>query len=82
MDMICLHAKSANGPDVGFTDAADFLFEKRGEFPNQNLLAVFWAPDKMVAELVIDMPGMLRIHAFFVTDVLILVKSMLRPPYP
>ena len=61
--MIGLNVQCTNGPAVGVTDPAEFLLDKRGKFPNQKLLAVFWAPDKMVAELVRDMLGMLRIHA-------------------
>jgi len=48
MDMICLKIERAYGPGVGFTDAADFLFHKRGELTNQNLLAVCATSDKVI----------------------------------
>jgi hypothetical protein len=57
-----MHIERASGPGVGFTDAADFLFNKRGELTNQNLLAVFGTPDKVLGQFRRDMCGMLRIH--------------------
>lgn len=60
--MIGLHIERTYRPGVGFTDATDFLFEKRGEFPDQNLFPVFGAPDKMVSQLVGDVFGVLYIH--------------------
>jgi len=62
MDMIGLHVERAYRPGVGFTNAANFPFEKRCQLPNQNLFAVFGAPDKVVSQLVGDVFGVLRIH--------------------
>jgi hypothetical protein len=41
MHMICLHMESASRPDMGFADAADFLFDKCSKFPHQNLFRYF-----------------------------------------
>jgi hypothetical protein len=48
MHMIWLNIECAYRPGVGFTDTADFLFEKCSEFPNQNLLPVLGTPDKVI----------------------------------
>ncbi len=64
MHMIGLHVERAYRPGIGFTNAADFPVKKRCQFPNENLLPIFRTPDKMVAELVRDMLGMLCIHAY------------------
>ena len=60
--MIFLNSERTYRPGVGFTDATDFLFEKRSKPANENLLPIFRAPDKMVSQLVGDMFGVLRIH--------------------
>lgn len=44
------------------TDAANLLFDERSDLANENLFAVIWASDKVVAELVGDVFGVLRIH--------------------
>jgi hypothetical protein len=62
MDMICLNIQSACRPSVRFTDAADFLVEKRRQFANENLLAVFGTPDKVIGQFVGDVFGVLCIH--------------------
>jgi hypothetical protein len=62
MDMIFLHIERAYRPGIGFTDATDFLFEKRSTFLHQNLLAILATPDKMVRKLVGDVFGVLCIH--------------------
>jgi hypothetical protein len=62
MDMIFLHIERTYRPAVGFTDAAEFLLDKRGKLARQNLLAVLGAPDKVVSYLVGNMFGMLCIH--------------------
>jgi hypothetical protein len=49
MHVIGLHGKRTSRPGIGFTEAADLLFEKRSQFPNKNLLAIFRTPDKMVS---------------------------------
>jgi hypothetical protein len=49
-------------PGVGFTDTTDFLFDKRGELANQNLLPLFRTPDKVRSSFVGDTFGVLRIH--------------------
>jgi hypothetical protein len=46
--MIGLDTERAYRPGVRFTDMADFLFEKRCQFPNQYLFAVFGTPDEVV----------------------------------
>jgi hypothetical protein len=48
MHMIFLPTSRAYDPDVGFTDATDFLFHKRGKLANENLLAVFGTSDKVI----------------------------------
>jgi hypothetical protein len=60
--MILLDVERPYRPGVGFTDATDFLFEKRSKPANENLLPIFRAPDKMVSQLVGDMFGVLYIH--------------------
>lgn len=62
MHMIGVHAESADGPGVRFTDATDFLFEKRCQFPCQNLFPLFGIPDKVIGQFVCDVFGVLRIH--------------------
>ena len=62
MDMICLHVESAYRPSIGFTDATNFLFEKRCKLPDQNLFTVFGAPDKVIGQFIHDVFGVLRIH--------------------
>jgi hypothetical protein len=37
MHMIFLHIERASGPGVGFTDTADFLFDKHSKLAHQNL---------------------------------------------
>ena len=61
--MIGLHGKRTYRPGTGLTDAGDFLFEKRSQFPNKNLLAIFSTPDKMVSSLRRTVFGMRCIHA-------------------
>jgi hypothetical protein len=62
MDMIFLYGKCAYRPGVGFTDATDFVFYKRSELANQNLLTVLGTPDKVIGSLVSNVFGVLRIH--------------------
>jgi hypothetical protein len=40
----------------------NLLFKKRGDLAHENLLAIIWAPDKVVGQLVGNVFGMLRIH--------------------
>jgi hypothetical protein len=49
MYVIYLHVERTYRPGVGFTDATDFLFDKRGELANQNLLPIFRTPDKVIS---------------------------------
>lgn len=62
MDMICLPISRAYRPGIGFADAAAFLFDKRSDLANQNLLAILGTPDKMIAQLARDVFGVLCIH--------------------
>jgi len=62
MHMIRLHVERTNGPGVGFTDPADFLFDECGKLTYQYLFPVFGAPDTMVSQLIRDVFGVLRIH--------------------
>jgi len=62
MDMIFLDIERTYRRGVDFTDSADFLFHKRGELANQNLLTVLGTPDKVIGSLVRNVFGMLRIH--------------------
>jgi hypothetical protein len=62
MYMVRLDVQRSDDPALLRADAADFLFKKRRQFPNQNLFALFGTPDKMVSELIRDMFGMLCIH--------------------
>jgi hypothetical protein len=48
MDMIFLDIERTYRPGVDFTDSADFLFHKRGELANQNLLTVLGTPDTVI----------------------------------
>jgi len=45
MYVIFLHIQGTDGPGVRFANAADFLFEKRRQFADQNLFAVCRTPD-------------------------------------
>ena len=49
MYVIYLHVERTYRPGVGFTDTTDYLFDKRGELTNQNLLPIFWTPDKVIS---------------------------------
>ncbi len=83
MHMIGLDVHRSNGPGMVSTDAANLLFDERSDLANENLFAVFWAPDIVVAELVGDMFGVLRIHTPIITGVLSLWRSRrggLTPP--
>jgi len=62
MHVIGLDVHRSSGPGVIRTDATNLLFDERGDLAHKNLLAVFGAPDKMVAELIRNMFGVLRIH--------------------
>jgi hypothetical protein len=62
MDMIFLNSERTSHPGVGFTDATDFLFEKRSKRAPENLLPIVRAPDKMGSKRVGDMFGVLYIH--------------------
>src|SRR5258706_5208463 len=62
MDMIFLDIERTYRRGVDFTDSADFLFHKRGELANQNLLTVLGTPDKVIGSLVRNVFDMLRIH--------------------
>jgi hypothetical protein len=43
--MIFLDTERAYRPGMGFADTTDFLFDKRGQLANENLLPLFRAPD-------------------------------------
>jgi hypothetical protein len=60
--MIFPHIERAYRPGVDFTDAADFLFYKRGNLPSQDAFAIFGTPDKVISQFVGDMFGALCIH--------------------
>ena len=62
MHVIGLDVHRSSGPGVIRTDATNLLFDERGDLAHKNLLAVCGAPDKMVAELIRNMFGVLRIH--------------------
>ena len=62
MDMICLRIERPYRPGIGFTDTADFLFDKRRKFANENLFAVFGTPDKVIGQFIGDVFGVLCIH--------------------
>jgi hypothetical protein len=59
MHMIGLDIERPYRPGVGFTDAANFLFHKRSKLANQNLLAVFGTPDKVISQFIGDVFGVL-----------------------
>lgn len=60
--MVRLDVHCSNGPGILGADTANFLFKKRGDLANKNLLAVFGTPDKMVSQLIRHVFGVLRIH--------------------
>jgi hypothetical protein len=60
--MIFPHIERASRPGVAFTDAADFLFYKRGNLPGQDAFPVFGTPDKVISQCVGGMFGVLCIH--------------------
>ncbi len=62
MQVIGLDVHHSSGPGVIRTDATNLLFDERGDLAHKNLLAVCGAPDKMVAELICNMFGVLHIH--------------------
>ena len=62
MHVIGLDVHRSSGPGVIRTDASNRLFDERGDLAHKNLLAVFGTPDKMVAELIRNLFGVLRIH--------------------
>lgn len=62
MHVIGLNVQRANGPGISLAYPAEFCFHKRGQLANEELLAVFGAPDKMVRKFVGDMFAMLCIH--------------------
>ena len=62
MHMIGLDIERPYRPGVGFTDAANCLFHTRSKLANQNLLAVFGTPDKVISQLIGDVFGVLCIH--------------------
>jgi len=62
MHMIFLDIESAYRPRVGFTDAADFLLDKRGKLANQESFTVLGTPDKVITQLVRDVFGVLCLH--------------------
>ena len=51
MHVIRLHVERSSRPGVGFTDATNLLFKKRGHLAHKNLLAVCGAPDKVIGQL-------------------------------
>jgi hypothetical protein len=62
MHVSLLNIERASRPSVGFTDTADFLFDKGSKPTNQVLFAVFGTPDKVLGELICDVFGVLCIH--------------------
>jgi len=62
MHVIGLDAHRSSGPGVIRTNTTNLLFDERGDLAHKNLLAVCGAPDKMVAELICNMFGVLHIH--------------------
>ena len=62
MHMVGLDVHCSNEPGILSTDATNLLFKKRGNLADQNLFAVFGAPDKVIGQLIRDVFGVLRIH--------------------
>jgi len=61
MHMILLHIQSADSPSIHFTQATDFLFDKHRNLSGQDALAVFGTPDKVIAQLIHDVFGVLLV---------------------
>jgi hypothetical protein len=47
VDMIFLDTERAYHPGTGFADTADFLFDKRSQLANENLLPILRTLNKM-----------------------------------
>jgi hypothetical protein len=62
MHVIGLDVHRSSGPGVIRTDATNLLFDECGDLAHTNLLTVCGAPDKMAAELIRNMFGVLCIH--------------------
>ena len=60
--MVWLDIERAYRPGLLSTDSAYLLLDKRRKIPDQNIFAVFGAPDKVVSQLVGDVFGVQCIH--------------------